>query len=256
MASLDETSLKDYGNVINPYLIDMIPKGAHKILDVGCAQGALLEYFKKEGHANETVGIELMHRSAERAKDKVDTVICGNVEQMDLSKYTRHFDYIVYGDVIEHLREPWRVVKRHKALLGEHGRMIFCIPNIRNFFIMTNLIRGFWNYTQYGILDNTHLRFFTLRGIKENFDELELVVEKSFGITPPAAWYKETNENVDVDEQLLKLFDVIRTKYQQGQDCSKELALVFGGFRFNAADISELITAQFVFSVSRKHETV
>lgn len=245
-----EATQKNYGNQINPYLMDLILKGQNRVLDIGCAQGALLEALKNNGQAEETVGVEITQSCAELAESKVDRVIFGDVECLDLSQYAGYFDYIVYGDILEHLREPWAAVHKHKRLLRDSGRMIFCLPNVRNFFILTNLIRGFWNYTRYGILDHTHLRFYTLRNIRRHFEELGLFVEKHFGITPSSAWYKRTNQDVGFDQQLLDIHDKIIEKHQNCEDCSRELAMVFGKFRFSAADVSELIAAQFVFRVA------
>ncbi|RPI79250.1 MAG: class I SAM-dependent methyltransferase [Desulfobacteraceae bacterium] len=241
---------KNYGELFNPHILDLIPPGNHKILDVGCAQGVLLQKLKESGKASLTIGIELSSEAAEKARTRVDRVLCGDIETMDLSVHQGSCDYIIYADLIEHLRDPWAMVAKHKTLLKKSGRMIFCVPNVRNFFVITQLIRGFWNYTNRGILDNTHLRFFTLRNILRQFERLELKIETQFGLTPDSAWYRDTNENRDLDENILKLFDTIREKCRKGEDCSKELTAVFGNFKFNPEDTVELITAQFIFSVS------
>lgn len=245
-----DEKIKNYGELFNAHILDLIPQGNHKILDVGCAQGVLLQKLKEAGKATQTIGIELSPEAADKARTRVDRVLCGDVEVMDLSVHNGSCDYIIFADLIEHLRDPWAMVAKHKKLLKDSGRMIFCIPNVRNFFVITQLIRGFWNYTNLGILDNTHLRFFTLRNVLRQFEWLGLKVETQFGLTPDSTWYRETNENRDLDENILKLFDTIREKCRKGGDCSPELALVFGNFKFNPEDVAELITSQFIFSIS------
>ena len=73
-------------------------------------------------------------------------------------------DCLVYGDVLKHLKDPWSLLREHRAFLSERGLVLACIPNIQHWTILTALLRGQWNYQEEGLLDRTHLRFFTLTG--------------------------------------------------------------------------------------------
>ncbi len=86
---------------------------------------------------------------------------CGNVESLDLP-YSEYFDYVICGDILEHLNDPWNMVSKIAKMLKKDGALICSIPNIRYWKIITDLtLYGRWDYTDSGILDSTHLRFFT-----------------------------------------------------------------------------------------------
>jgi len=108
------------------------------------------------------------------------------VEKIRLPFEKEYFDCILYGDVLEHLVNPWWVLKDHQAVLKKGGAIICSIPNVRNYRILRNLIfRGKWEYTDDGILDRSHLRFFTLDSIqgmlKEAGYEIEGLTKRSSG---------------------------------------------------------------------------
>ncbi len=146
-------------------LIETIPSGAHKVLEVGCAEGATCMTLKNNGCATELVGIELVPEAAAVAAQNLDHVICGDIEQLPLDQACfepASFDYIICGDVLEHMKDPWGQLVRLVALLKSGGKIIVSLPNIRYYGISLPLIfKDDWTYTQAGILDSTHLRFFT-----------------------------------------------------------------------------------------------
>ena len=105
-------------------------------------------------------GIEIDAAASAVAASRLDRVLCGSVETVDLGFLRNSVDCIVYGDVLEHLIDPWSVLKNHRTLLKNDGRMIACIPNIQHWAVITNLLHGHWPYQTDGLLDITHLRFF------------------------------------------------------------------------------------------------
>jgi 2-polyprenyl-3-methyl-5-hydroxy-6-metoxy-1,4-benzoquinol methylase len=134
------------------------------ILDVGTASGYLGEVWKKSGH--HVTGIEFDSAAAARAKENYHAFRIADIETFDFP-YRSEFDYIVFADVLEHLREPAAVLRRCVPGLKESGKIIISLPNVANWVIRLGLLFGKFDYAERGILDRTHLRFFTLRSAGE-----------------------------------------------------------------------------------------
>ena len=137
-----------------------------RILDVGCGSGGLGLFLKN--HNNIVYGVTVSEEEAVLAREKLDGVIVMNAENIsELSFPHKYFDVIIFSDSLEHLRNPSDVLRKVKPFLCEGGLLIASIPNIANFKIRLGLLCGNFKYTEGGILDNTHLRFFTLQTAKE-----------------------------------------------------------------------------------------
>lgn len=170
-----------YGN-LNEALLDAIPAEATLVLEIGCGTGALGAAHKARRPDCRVYGIELHASSAAMAADRLDMVICGAVEALDLAFLEGRVDCLVYGDVLEHLADPWTLLARHRALLTPRGRVVASIPNVQHWTLLTHLLRGQWTYSDHGILDDTHLRFFTHDSIVALFDRAGLTIERTLGL--------------------------------------------------------------------------
>lgn len=157
----------------------MIPAGCRTILDVGCGNGVLGEYLKSIG-VERVCGIELFENAANNAMLILDEVCQGDVESMKLPFDGGSFDCIVCADVLEHLVNPWQTVSKLKALLAPGGCMIASFPNVGFHKVIRGLLKGRWRYTDAGVLDRTHLRFFTLEGIKELFASNSMNIDEVY----------------------------------------------------------------------------
>jgi 2-polyprenyl-3-methyl-5-hydroxy-6-metoxy-1,4-benzoquinol methylase len=162
-------------------MLDLIPEGASIILDVGCAIGGFGEILKSE-RSCEVWGVEINEQAASVAAQKLDKVICGAFDKsIDLP--INKFDCIIFNDVLEHLIDPYSALLHAKTLLRTGGKVIASIPNVRYFDNIWKLIvNRDWEYTQHGILDRTHLRFFTRRSIVRTFKDLNYNIESIKGI--------------------------------------------------------------------------
>lgn len=144
-----------------------IPAGDNVILDIGCGAGHFGAYLKHCGKAATVVGIELSPDAAEEARSLLDAVACANLDDYDLARMVDDlgygkFDIITCADVLEHVRDPWGTLERLGRYLGENGMVIVSIPNVRHWSVLLPLLfRGRWDYRDAGIMDRTHLRFFT-----------------------------------------------------------------------------------------------
>ncbi len=166
-----------FGNIRHD-VIELVAPGANRILDIGCGEGNTGQLLKEQGKAAEVVGVEKIAEVAEIARTRIDTVLCVDVEAMSLPN-TDYFDYIIMGDVIEHLYDPWALVNNMGQYLKKGGFVIASVPNIRNFRIIKSLfLKGEWNYSSDGLLDDTHLRFFTKKTIVELFSSEDFAVER------------------------------------------------------------------------------
>lgn len=165
-------------------MMKYVPSYTEKILDIGCGEGVFGQELKKITK-REVWGIEISDQCAEKAKEKLDRVIVGDFEigEYDLPK--NYFDCIICNDVLEHFKDPWSVLRRLKSYLKKNGCVVASIPNVRYYDnIKSLLLRKEWEYASSGILDFTHLRFFTQKSILSMFDECGYSVIKIEGINP------------------------------------------------------------------------
>jgi 2-polyprenyl-3-methyl-5-hydroxy-6-metoxy-1,4-benzoquinol methylase/thioredoxin-like negative regulator of GroEL len=142
-------------------LIPHVPLKARRILEIGCGAGAFCAELRKERRIEEVVGVEIVRDAYEKAVKVLDRVFFGNIEEMELPFAKGYFDAVICADVLEHLRDPWTTLRRLGTLLAPDGVVVISIPNIRFHEIIQMLSHGAWTYMDMGIMDNTHLRFFT-----------------------------------------------------------------------------------------------
>ncbi|MFJ7746490.1 class I SAM-dependent methyltransferase [Peribacillus sp. NPDC097295] len=182
----DHSSYEDYAskNVtyyqgINNTLLRMIPTNVKQVLDIGCAEGNLGAAVKAETGAY-VAGIELFSSAGEIALTKLDEVVIENIETVnlaDLALSRKSFDSIIFGDVLEHLINPSQVLTKVKPLLSNTGCVLASIPNIGHISIIESLLSGAWTYTDAGLLDKTHYRFFTRNEIVKLFESSGYIIE-------------------------------------------------------------------------------
>lgn len=141
-------------------------KYSGRFLDIGCGKGRLGAFLKNQFDAKVT-GIEIFPEYAKEASRCLDEVLCGNIEEMDLSAYASQFDHIIFSDSLEHLLDPGSALMKAKFMLRPDGALLLSIPNVRNFRVTLPLVfLGKFEYQDEGLLDRTHLRFFTYSSIK------------------------------------------------------------------------------------------
>ena len=173
--------------------IHLIPPGTERILDVGCGRGDMGKALKERGF-KEVAGIEMNEEAAQKGKGYYDRFIVGDVEKLDLPFEKEYFSCIIYGDVLEHLIDPVKVLKKHHKLLKKDGRIICSIPNIRYYRVLKKLVfKGKWEYTDDGIMDRTHLRFFTLASIRQMFEESGFVIRDLVKRPSGVGWLRGLN---------------------------------------------------------------
>ena len=159
-----------YGEERND-IIAYIPKNVKRLLDIGCSSGEFGLNLKKHFPQICIWGIEPFEKAAQLANGKLDKVICSqfNANLAELQDQT--FDCITFNDVLEHLVNPDQALKNCIPLLTNNGRIVASIPNVLFFPVMYNLIKNEdWKYEDSGVLDSTHLKFFTKKSIIRLFE--------------------------------------------------------------------------------------
>ena len=167
---------KQYFEFPRPEILELVPEDARRILDVGCGAGALGASIKQRQSA-EVWGIEADEDAASLAEVRLDRVLVGNVEALMGKLPDKQFDCIIFGDVLEHLQNPDEVLRKAKKWLSETGIVVASIPNVRNHSVVKSLLAGNWTYESAGLLDETHLHFFTRRDVEELFRQADLHIE-------------------------------------------------------------------------------
>jgi GT2 family glycosyltransferase/2-polyprenyl-3-methyl-5-hydroxy-6-metoxy-1,4-benzoquinol methylase len=161
-----------------PEVVRLVPTSAKRILELGCAGGALAASLKRR-QACHVTGLEYVAEAARRATGRLDRVIQGDCETLDFNGVfePEEFDCLIAADVLEHLRDPEAMLKRLKPFLKPDAAIVVSIPNVRNANVLRDAVEGNWTYQDAGILDRTHLRFFTRREIEKMCDRLGYAIE-------------------------------------------------------------------------------
>ena len=162
--------MQNYGTKPDTYfsnprdeIAPLLPKDPGRVLEVGCGTGSTLRWLKNRGRCVRTVGLELFEGAAQEARQHADEVVVGDAEKLIGTAFAgQTFDLILCLDVLEHMVDPWAFVAKAEKLLSPGGLLIASIPNIRHLSVLLPLaFAGRWRYGPRGLLDQTHLRFFT-----------------------------------------------------------------------------------------------
>ena len=162
-------SAPEYYACARPEIQRLVRQDARHILDIGCATGVLGQELKQKLRA-EVWGVECVEAVAEAAAEKLDHVISGRIEDALTQLPDNYFYVISCADVLEHLVDPWEVLSDLRKKLAPSGEIVASIPNVRHWSVIKGLLEGEWRYEVAGILDRTHLRFFTKNSVMNLFE--------------------------------------------------------------------------------------
>jgi 2-polyprenyl-3-methyl-5-hydroxy-6-metoxy-1,4-benzoquinol methylase len=170
-------------------MLKYIPSGAVHILEVGCGEGNFCRLLKRK--SNEVWGLEINTEAAQKAEKICDKVLIGSFDEIYPQLPAGYFDCVVFNDVLEHLYDPWTTVKQVRTLLSERGVLVTSIPNFRYISnIITEILfqKDFQYKPEGGILDDTHIRFFTSKSMLRMFREAGYEVVTHEGLRPCKSW--------------------------------------------------------------------
>jgi SAM-dependent methyltransferase len=147
----------------NPDLLPFVPLDAAKVVEVGCAGGQLAREYRKTNPECEYVGIEIDPDYASVARTSCTRVVLGNIESIDDHVFGSLFPSScwIFGDVLEHLYDPWSVLSRVRRSLEPGAIIVACVPNAQHWSVQAKLASGEFWYSDLGLMDRTHIRWFT-----------------------------------------------------------------------------------------------
>lgn len=174
MPTYDTTVDSAAENNSHALMLRLVP-AAGRVLDVGCATGYLGAALIDQGCT--VAGVELDPEAAERASAVLEDVLVADLETVDLAAHfgTESFDTVVLGDVLEHLRDPLRLLRAAMPLLRRGGSVVISVPNVAHGDLRLALLQGRWEYRDRGLLDRTHLQFFTRTSLIQMLADAGLV---------------------------------------------------------------------------------
>lgn len=162
-----------------------------QVLEIGCGMGVTLQHILHRFPHAQVHGIELCEEVTGFGKLQ-ETIRQGNIEEMALDYEEDSLDYILFGDVLEHLRDPHAVLKKLRPFLKESGEILASIPNLMHISVLSELIRGNFTYQDEGLLDRTHIHFFTKNEIERMFDSCGFETMEYISIRVPESSPEET----------------------------------------------------------------
>ena len=176
--------IKQYYQHDRAEMLAFIPPSVTRTLEVGCGAGSFSMLIKDKRGA-ETWGVEYQPDAANLAAQKLHRVLAGSVESVMPDLPVRYFDCIIFNDVLEHLVDPYSILVKVQDLLSETGVVVASIPNIRHWpEFVDYTLHGNWNYVNVGVLDRTHLRFFTKKSIIATMAQCGYALDNLQGINP------------------------------------------------------------------------
>ena len=171
----------DYFAHARKEILPLLPQNCGRVMELGCGSGATLGWLRQTRKATYTVGVEIAETAADAAREHADEVHRADFERSDIPVNGQLFDVILCLDVLEHMIDPWAVIDRLATkYLAAGGTLVVSLPNVRHYSVVLPLLfGGRWDYAQAGLLDRTHLRFFTRNSA------CQLLVHPLLG---PASW--------------------------------------------------------------------
>lgn len=167
-------------------IVDALPeRGGLVALEVGCAEGRTGEYALATGKCRHFVGVDIAEAAAREARKRLSAVIVGDIETMDLPFEDEFFDVLILSEVLEHLIDPWQALARLTVKLKPGGRVYASSPNVSQRAVVMSLIRGRWELAERGVMDRTHLRWFTPASYQEMFEEAGFQTISIGPLVPP-----------------------------------------------------------------------
>ncbi len=160
-----------YAGIRDDWFAYLSKEKKYRILEIGCGIGDNGQYAKSMGISSFYAGIELFEDAARQASQKVDEIICGNAEIINLPWQDEYFDVLFMSEVLEHLVDPEIFLKRISRYVRKGGLVFASSPNVSHYSVIKMLTKGDWILEAQGIMDETHLRWFTPKSYNRLFVE-------------------------------------------------------------------------------------
>src|SRR5688500_18515572 len=207
----------------NAGLLALLDESPRRVLELGCAGGMVGAKLKERFPEAHVPGVEAGRHAAAKAAGGLDRLIVSRLEMLDFAAegfQPGELDVVIAADILEHLVNPWELLARLRPYVAAEGIVLASIPNVRNLnLVMDLLVNGRWRYAERGLLDVTHLRFFTLEEMRRMFVETGYAPERfSVTLSPSLAstWERfQGNERTDLSTGRFTLTGVTRPELME-----------------------------------------
>ncbi len=199
--------IAEYGDNPRTELIDLIKEAPEQILEIGCGSGATGMSIKQKFPDVMYVGLDTDKEATEIARPRLDRVITSDIEKVHLDSFglkRGSFDLIICADILEHLYDPWKTLFSLRDYLTSDGKILASIPNVQYINHIINFLHGNWKYEDNGLLDVTHIRFFTLNEIAKMFAGTGYNISHCSGVTNPKLNSDKWPNDFDFGKFVLK----------------------------------------------------
>jgi 2-polyprenyl-3-methyl-5-hydroxy-6-metoxy-1,4-benzoquinol methylase len=174
--------------------VELLPQNPEgRILEIGCGYGGTGKLALERGKCGTYIGIEISTKAAQVAAQNLTRVYVDNVETMSLPFGEKYFDALIISEVLEHLVDPWATLKRLSPLMREGAMVMASSPNISHYRVILSLLKGKWELTDVGVMDRTHLRWFTPHSFKNMFEGAGFKIKTVQSVSPPSGKIKLIN---------------------------------------------------------------
>jgi len=188
----EEKPVNYFSGARKRFVIELPASSTACLLEIGCGNGDTAAHAKSTGKCVASCGVELCTEPAEEARTKMDLVVIGDVETLELPFERESFDVLIMSEVVEHLRDPWAALRKLHPFMKPGAIVMAGSPNVAHYSVLRMQIHGDWTYAESGIMDRTHLRWFTPASYRRLFEDCGFAVEFSGPVTPlrwKARWF-------------------------------------------------------------------
>lgn len=173
-----------FGSARSDYVAALPPSIHAKILDIGCGDGGTGVLAFSEGKCVVYCGVELLPAVADKARPRISQVLVGDIENLELPWPPGTFDALILSEILEHLIDPWAALRKIRPLMKPGGLVFASSPNVAHYRVITMLLRGDWSLTDVGVMDRTHLRWFTPKTYTAMFESCGYTVDLVQEVSP------------------------------------------------------------------------
>jgi 2-polyprenyl-3-methyl-5-hydroxy-6-metoxy-1,4-benzoquinol methylase len=186
----------EYFDAVRTDVLGLLPHRLGRVLDIGCGTGQSLRWVRAHRECSWTEGIEIHSLSARTAAAVADRVLFGDAEDIVGTLAPDSFDTVLCLDSLEHMRNPWVLMSGLRRIMTRDAHLLISVPNVRHLRVVIPLVlKGSFQYAESGLLDRTHLRFFTRASLLEAVTQagFEVLETSSTGLAPwSKAWVANT----------------------------------------------------------------
>lgn len=177
-AAYEQKSNDYFSGARDDFVAELPVNPAGRILEIGCSAGGTGALAISQNKCGTYCAVELSQTAAVIAREKLSEVVVGDIEKMDSLPWPKgSFDVLIMSEVLEHFADPWAVLKKLRPYL-KPGAIVFCSsPNVAHYHIIRMMWRGDWKLEESGVMDRTHLRWFTPKTYRELLENCGFVVE-------------------------------------------------------------------------------